>query len=142
MVARRPRWRSAALLSGLTCEGRHVTDEHPMPHPCGRTASCPYCYYQVCRRDSYNRQDSRAVAWQLMQALGVLEAMFVGGDMVKAVFIIARRLRDGCAKFGAVALDPELMPGLCLSGLVKAYFVTRRVRRRGMSAETSPTLGG
>ena len=41
VVARRPRWRAASLLSGLTCEGRHVTPEWPTPHPCGRFTSCP-----------------------------------------------------------------------------------------------------
>ena len=101
IVARRPRWRAASLLSGLTCEGRHVTPEWPTPHPCGRFTSCPYCYYQVCRRDSHNRRESRAVAWELMKALKTAAAIFVGGDLVQAVILIARRLRSG---FLAVAL--------------------------------------
>ena len=60
--------------------------------------------------------------------------------MVQSVSLVAKRLRDRyldktASKFGAVALDPELIPGLCASGAIKTYFITRRVRRRGMSAE-------
>ena len=56
------------------------------------------------------------------------------------MLLVARRLRDGyldkiASKFGAVALDPGFIPGLCESGATKSYFITRRVRRRGLSAE-------
>ena len=59
---------------------------------------------------------------------------------MQAVIFVAQRLRGGyldkiASKFGAVALDPGLIPGLCESGAIKSYFITRRVRRRGMSPE-------
>ena len=80
------------------------------------------------------------MAWELMRALNTVAPIFVGGDLVQAVILVARRLRGGyldkiASKFGAVALDPGLTPGLCESGAIKSYFITRRVRRRGMSPE-------
>jgi hypothetical protein len=80
----------------------------------------------------------------ILAAIGVVvaiaAAIFVGGDLVQAVILVARRLRPGfldkvASKFGAVALDPGLIPGLCEAGAIKSYFITRRVRLRGASPE-------